>query len=142
MNVVQYNKATGEITGGMFLPPEVLPEDLESAEVGVIPGYVGYNEEGCFWVQGGEVVERPCRPSRNHNWDGQVWVVDAAKQLADADSKARAERMQLLTASDWTQLPDVPEATRLLWTAYRQALRDITEQAGYPLQIQWPISPA
>jgi hypothetical protein len=56
-------------------------------------------------------------------------------------SSKRAERNILLLESDWTQLPDVPEETKQLWATYRQALRDITEQSGYPTDIQWPIPP-
>lgn len=53
----------------------------------------------------------------------------------------RAERDRRLAASDWTQLPDVPQATKDLWAAYRQALRDITEQAGFPQNVTWPTAP-
>ena len=54
---------------------------------------------------------------------------------------ARATRDRLLVATDWTQLPDVPQATKDIWTTYRQQLRDITEQAGFPTDIVWPIAP-
>jgi hypothetical protein len=63
-------------------------------------------------------------------------------QLATA---ARAQRDTLLTASDWTQLPDAqaslsPEK-KAAWSAYRQALRDITGQATFPQEITWPDKP-
>jgi hypothetical protein len=54
----------------------------------------------------------------------------------------RAQRNQLLAQSDWTQLPDVPPATKEAWATYRQALRDITAQPGYPLSVNWPTPPA
>jgi hypothetical protein len=57
-------------------------------------------------------------------------------------SEVRSKRDQLLRECDWTQYPDVPEATRNLWTAYRQALRDISQQAGFPSTIVWPIGPS
>jgi hypothetical protein len=62
----------------------------------------------------------------------------SAEQLA---SEIRAERNRLLAASDWTQLPDVPDQVRSVWTTYRQALRDITAQLGFPEQINWPEAP-
>lgn len=48
-----------------------------------------------------------------------------------------------LSLTDWTQLSDVPmtEEKRAEWVAYRQALRDITEQSGFPDQIVWPVAP-
>lgn len=51
------------------------------------------------------------------------------------------KRNQLLLESDWTQLPDIPKVTRAKWTSYRQALRDITKQEGYPLVVVWPTLP-
>ncbi len=57
------------------------------------------------------------------------------------DTRARTKREELLLQSDWTQLGDVPLANKANWQVYRQALRDITEQAGYPNTIVWPTSP-
>ena len=53
----------------------------------------------------------------------------------------RAERNAKLAASDWTQLPDVLLETKTQWATYRQALRDITGQPGYPFNIVWPTPP-
>lgn len=61
--------------------------------------------------------------------------------LEDKAKLARLDRDELLRACDWTQLNDIPEATRLLWQPYRQALRDITLQAGFPETIDWPVAP-
>jgi hypothetical protein len=47
-------------------------------------------------------------------------------------------RDALLAQSDWTQLTDVPEATREAWAEYRQALRDVPQQPGFPNIITWP----
>jgi hypothetical protein len=52
----------------------------------------------------------------------------------------RSKRDQLLKASDWTQLPDVPLATKEAWATYRQYLRDVTLQAD-PFNIVWPTAP-
>lgn len=68
-----------------------------------------------------------------------VPYVPTAEELA---AQARAQRDQLLASTDWTQLPDVPQATRDLWAAYRQALRDVPEQSGFPTNVVWPVSPA
>jgi len=54
----------------------------------------------------------------------------------------RAERNRLLAASDWSQFPDVPDATRTLWQPYRQALRDITETYNNLDDVVWPTPPA
>lgn len=59
----------------------------------------------------------------------------------DASIEVLTQRYTLLSASDWTQLPDVPLATKSAWVTYRQALRDITEQPGYPVEVIWPSTP-
>jgi hypothetical protein len=58
--------------------------------------------------------------------------------------KAMTQRFFLLQASDWTDT--VSAQSRLgpryeEWQTYRQALRDITEQSGYPSNITWPTPP-
>lgn len=63
-------------------------------------------------------------------------VPDAQPQWA----RIRAERNALLAASDWTQLADAP-VNALAWATYRQALRDITNQAD-PFAIEWPVEPS
>jgi hypothetical protein len=52
----------------------------------------------------------------------------------------RKQRASLLAACDWTQLPDAP-VDKAAWATYRQALRDITEQDGFPLTVEWPSLP-
>lgn len=71
------------------------------------------------------------------NYATKQWVKDAAS----LDSSYRLRRANELSASDWTQLPDVPLATKEAWATYRQALRDITAQPGYPFNIIWPQAP-
>jgi hypothetical protein len=53
---------------------------------------------------------------------------------------ARAKRDKLLAASDWTQVADAP-VDQAAWATYRQALRDIPSQPGFPAEIIWPVKP-
>ena len=55
--------------------------------------------------------------------------------------KARDKRTQLLAETDWTQMRDIPEAVSQAWMDYRQALRDVPDQEGFPMNIQWPQKP-
>jgi len=59
------------------------------------------------------------------------------EQLA---AQVRAERDRLLADSDWTQVPDAP-VDQAAWATYRQALRDVPQQAGFPDDINWPTTP-
>ena len=64
-----------------------------------------------------------------------------ADSLAQLASTAREQRNHLLADSDWTQLVDYSKLDKADWTVYRQALRDLTKQAGFPSVIIWPIAP-
>lgn len=53
----------------------------------------------------------------------------------------RNRRDQLLAATDWTQAKDIPDAVSSKYAAYRQALRDVPQQSGFPENIVWPVKP-
>lgn len=55
--------------------------------------------------------------------------------------QVRATRNALMVACDWTQSSDVPKATQTKWKSYRQSLRDIPTQQGFPADVVWPVSP-
>jgi hypothetical protein len=57
------------------------------------------------------------------------------------NNQIREKRNKLLQETDWTQLPDVPLNTQQLYLAYRQALREITDQPGFPNNVIWPQKP-
>lgn len=64
------------------------------------------------------------------------WL-DFAKELEynESASKVRAKRDSLLAETDWTQMPDtaLKKEQVKMYQDYRQALRDITKQKGFPL---------
>lgn len=56
-----------------------------------------------------------------------------------AEELARSERDGLLFETDWWALSD--NTLTVEQTDYRQALRDITDQSGFPNNIVWPTKP-
>ena len=82
-----------------------------------------------------------------------VWTVTKAviaKDQAQIDNEnaqkatnVREARNRLLTESDWTQLIDSPFSndSNGVWQAYRQALRDLPSQEGFPYNVTWPTKP-
>jgi hypothetical protein len=76
----------------------------------------------------------------------QTWQVTAAsaeeiaERLQRKEAEVRQQRNELLSACDWTQLPDSP-ADHGAWATYRQALRDVTAQEGFPWDVVWPEMP-
>ena len=66
------------------------------------------------------------------------------KDFSTDDEKAaaiRVQRDQLLEKSDWTQGADVPQSTKDAWATYRQSLRDIPAQSGFPTDVTFPTKP-
>lgn len=63
-----------------------------------------------------------------------------AKKDVDKRQEERNVRTSLLNKCDWTQLADAP-VDKAAWATYRQALRDVTAQAGFPWTIIWPDVP-
>lgn len=56
------------------------------------------------------------------------------------EAAIRTQRNDLLSKSDWTQIAD-STADKAAWATYRQELRDVTAQAGFPWNVTWPVEP-
>lgn len=83
-------------------------------------------KQGTIWVE--EWISTPATPEQ------------IAERTTAKSNDIRTERNRRLTECDWTQLPDAPVNTAA-WATYRQALRDITEQVGFPWSVAWPDQP-
>ena len=66
----------------------------------------------------------------------------AYKAMKDAEQAAnvRTSRNDLLAKCDWTQIAD-STVNKPVWATYRQALRDVTAQDGFPWSVTWPEQP-
>ena len=67
----------------------------------------------------------------------------AAQNAVKEDNQkqeVRDKRDSLLQMSDWTQLADAP-VDKSTWAIYRQALRDVPAQSGFPWTVTWPDAP-
>jgi hypothetical protein len=88
-------------------------------------------------------------PSIVLNKDEIYKLVDKkTKQKIDIFSlatMAKQHRFMCLNETDWTQLPDanknLTDEDKISWKNYRQKLRDITSQPGWPADIDWPKRP-
>lgn len=81
----------------------------------------------------------PFTPEEEAEWDAEE-AEYAAGANDRAAAKIRTERDTKLTESDWTQVADAP-VDKAAWATYRQALRDIPSQAGFPNEVTWPTEP-
>ena len=108
-------------------------------------------DNGCLGVTVFKAHDRatqkltPCAP---YIEGGQVFTVRVeAKSQEEIDAatasiaaQVRSQRNRLLSECDWTQLPD-STANQQAWANYRQALRDISSQPGFPGAVEWPHDP-
>ena len=95
-------------------------------------------------------AERPIVKYREVNGQieqyAEIAPIPAVPELTEEQQKmqVRAQRNSLLTLCDWTQLPDAPLTAeqKQEWAEYRQALRDVPEQTGFPENVIWPSTPS
>jgi hypothetical protein len=80
----------------------------------------------------GEYTVEPFTPE-------EILAIESYRLVTSA-ADVREKRNQLLAESDWTQVLDAP-VNRELWAVYRQELRDITSQQGFPTDVVWPVKP-
>lgn len=89
---------------------------------------------------------REVMPSFISNEWVQTWEVyelsseELAQRTEQKANEVRNERNKKLTASDWTQVDDTPlsNSDKIAWAQYRQALRDLPSQEGFPWNVIWP----
>lgn len=126
----------------------------------MIYAYINSNNYVQFVQQNGDeqviegltvvILDEPLPPSPNPNYSYNIiskqWE-DARSEQQKYDDAVRPiifQRNQLLSASDWTQIPGNPLTAeqQAAWATYRQELRDITAQSGYPFNVIWPTPPS
>ena len=134
MNIVIYNQQ-GEILRTVTCPKELASLQVRDGEQWL----EGKTSDARSYIKRKKIVDKPEKPSPHHTFDCglEQWVDrrSSVQKLSDI----RQQRDQLLTESDWTQLPDVPDTISITYQENRQSLRDITNQ---PLDgIQWPTAP-
>ena len=73
---------------------------------------------------------------------GNRWLIGYTivnKPQDQAKDAVRDRRNKLLSTTDWMALSDSKITSE--WSAYRQALRDISSQSGFPYSVEWPTEP-
>lgn len=85
-----------------------------------------------------------------HKWENGKWVPYSVEpelnfavglDLNALADEIRTLRDQRLTETDWTQGKDIPDEISQLWVQYRQQLRDVPSQVGFPTDVEWPTKP-
>lgn len=144
--ITKYPVGTAEVR--RKYPSTSFPADLEDADLtsfGVVTVHNTLQPSVDFRT---EKIESVPPVFDGQQWN-QAWNIvplsDEEKQKI-TDSKAngvRAERNQRLANCDWTQIADSPldADAKLAWQLYRETLRMVPQQAGFPWNVEWPPVP-
>lgn len=92
------------------------------------------------YILGPVFTDRPATDTEPAKTAAEQEAEYKAMKDAEQAKSVRADRTKRLADSDWTQIAD-STADKQAWAGYRQALRDITSQAGFPWTIDWPEQP-
>jgi hypothetical protein len=148
---VQYQIATGEIVASGVTNTDVLPFVVLDGNA-----YLeGYGSNATQYVANGAIIDytpqqqatKLTKPNYECAWSNTTftWVdTRTAEQKNDEKSSdAIAKRDVLLDESDWIVIRAVDQGTPIPtdWQTYRQNLRDVPEQSGFPTNIVWPVAP-
>jgi hypothetical protein len=70
-------------------------------------------------------------------------VEESLPSLEELEAQIRQRRNEALQQSDWTQVNDVNLTVVEIdaWKTYRQALRNLPTQKGFPSNVVWPLAP-
>ena len=108
---------------GVYLIKDIEPPTLSATQK------LGY----AVFTNNGNLVERTY-PIVDKTSD------EIAQETSNKAARMRELRNKKLSESDWTQLAD-STVDKSTWATYRQALRDIPTQSGFPYDITWPTQP-
>ena len=130
-----YNIITGQII--KIIQTNDIESQLEVGQAYII----GPSNDATQYIENGALIDMPIKPDQTYkfDWSTKSWIQDYNL----ASNAIRSQRATLLIGSDWTQTLNVPfsQEKQQEWAVYRQQLRDITLQSGYPYEVVWPTPP-
>lgn len=142
-----YSLQTGKFTGRKLEGPQEILEHMVEVGEALHFGEIDWRRNRVDLETDALIACQPDKPADTedtvYTWDAAADDWKPSPTTARLDREARAKRAQLLAASDWVSLrsADTGQPISKEWRAYRAALRDITDQEGYPRQINWPKAP-
>jgi hypothetical protein len=135
-----YYMPNGKIVKSSNQPPnEVIQDSLMVIEVDGEPSISN------MYVDNGVLKDLPSRPSFDYTFNYETFVWEDIRSDDEKIFAIKILRLKLLEQSDWTDTTSAKnrlgDDVYLKWQQYRQALRDIPTQSGYPSNVVWPTKP-
>ena len=94
-----------------------------------------------FYTQKLESTYEETETEARHGWlISNLTEEEKAERLELGKIMVRQQRNDMLKETDYLMFSDTPEPSQA-WLDYRQALRDIPTQAGFPINVAWPTKP-
>ena len=126
--------------------PKNIPDSL-LAEFGVFPVTVA--EMPTYAERTQTITQNETATQVNGAWVYGWTVADkTAEEVAAYETakgmSVRSQRDEKLAETDWMVIKATETGVALAteWATYRQALRDVTAQTGFPNEVTWPTKPA
>ena len=109
---------------------------LEGPQPQVTPPYETVVRQGIEEIKGKWFTKYMIGPIFNNEEDEEAYRLKIDTQASES---IRSTRNSLISKSDWMGCSDVIMSDE--WRQYRQELRDITTQEGFPHNVDWPEEP-
>jgi len=136
LNNIKFNPDIQRTIGDVQYPFGWFADPAERAKIGVIEVADPVKPDESLFTS----VENPDGSyTATPRTADDIAAYNAVKDAEKANSVRKIRNLKL-TETDWTQVADAP-VDKAIWATYRQALRDITSQSGFPWTITWPDAP-
>ena len=140
-SVAEYPVFAGDIM--LRLPNTSFPNPFQPPDNYV--AVAGVPQPPCTYAE--NIVE--ATPQKIDGTWTQIWDVVPAtpeqieERTARQADEVRTDRNKRLAECDWTQLQDSPldPEAKAAWAFYRENLRMVPQQPGFPWNVQWPPQP-
>lgn len=138
MIITVYQKSNGAIVKTCSCLESDLLSQYDLSTQDYILGDFDYKQ---YYIDNHQAIKIPDSPNEYYifNYDTKQWF--DPRTYESQCIVVKQQRNMLLSTSDWTQFVDVTLANKQEWAQYRQQLRDITIQSGYPFNVIWPTKP-
>jgi hypothetical protein len=132
MNIIIYDD-----TGKILRTASIVGDPAKQ----LMPGekYIEGTADDTKYIENGVVVDIPANPGQFYSFDfiTKKWILDTV----GLEASIIAKRDWFLSSTDWSQAPDINPDVKQKYAEYRQLLKDIPQQPGYPGDIVWPTAP-
>ena len=146
-NGPSYDLLTPEIMEAVGVDPVLEGPQASGGTVYQYSQRDGVEEIGGRWytkhILGPVFVDTPATENEPAKTAAEQEAEYKAMKDAEQAKAVRQSRDDKLKESDWRVIKALENniSQNFQWTLYRQALRDVTAQAGFPWTIDWPVEP-